>query len=229
MFSVIVLFYISLPNWPNISTYVSCYGISLRVDHCVKKVGLPIYNGFLLWILVDNRTHSLMCGGIPPAHVVLYEDEEWQFSVIDIQSIDKHLFRQRVIDCWRFSCNLLNSFLYCSVTGDVIERNSYKSTLSLSYVERGHFVFVSCHLVLSGCYELNVMVLTWKPSVARTATTCALGYRRRRHSWTWHRVVYYRGTNSSEELAVSIVFWPDFVGIGVFRHVSASLPDTTSS
>ena len=169
-----------------------------------------------------------MCGDIPLAHVVLYEVEECQFSMIDIRSIDKHLFRPRVIDCWRFSCNPLNSFLYRDITGDVIERNSYKSTLSSWDVERGHFVFVSCHLVSSECYELNIMVVTWKPSVARTATTCALGYRRRRLSWTWHRVVYYPDTNSSEEVAVSILFWPDVVRIGVFRHVSTNLPDTTS-
>ena len=51
-----------------------------------------------------------MCGHIPLAHVVLFADEEWRFSVIVARSVDKHLFRPRIIDCWRFSCYLLNSF-----------------------------------------------------------------------------------------------------------------------
>ena len=161
-----------------------------------------------------------MCGDIPLAHVVLYEDEEWRFTVIVVRSIDKHLFRPRVIDCWRFISNLLNSFLYHSITVDVIERNSFKSKLSSWDVQRGHFVFVSCHLVLIGCYELNVVTVTWKRSVARTATVCAVDYRRRRPSWMWHRVVCYFDTNSSEEVAVCIVFWPDVDDIVFFRHVS---------
>lgn len=154
-----------------------------------QKVWLPIYNRFYCVYSVDNWTYPLMCGDIPRAHVVLFEDDEWPFSVIVIWSIDKHLFRPRVIDCWSLSCNLLNGFLYPSITVYVTERNSFKSTLSSWDVERGHFVFVNCHLVLNGCYELNVMTVAWKPSVARTATACAVDYRRRRPSWTWHTVL----------------------------------------
>lgn len=138
------------------------------------------------------------------------------FCLIVIQSIDKHLFRLRVMDGWYFSCNLRNRISYHGITvaGFLMSQSEIRTSphYRLETV-RGHFVFLHCHLVLIGCYELSLNTICNLKTGSRSNWPRVDN--RIWSSWMWHHAVYYTGMNFSKKLAASII-WPEVEGIMFF-------------